>query len=46
VSGIKAALDLSGYHGGLPRSPLLPLSPKSRQKVSAALREARAGLEL
>jgi 4-hydroxy-2-oxoglutarate aldolase len=46
VSGIKAALDLSGYHGGLPRSPLLPLSPKSRQMVSAALREARAGLEL
>jgi 4-hydroxy-2-oxoglutarate aldolase len=46
VSGIKAALDLSGYHGGLPRSPLLPLSTESRQKVSAALREARAGLEL
>ena len=46
VSGIKAALDLSGYHGGLPRSPLLPLSAESRQMVSAALREARAGLEL
>jgi 4-hydroxy-2-oxoglutarate aldolase len=46
VSGIKAALDLSGYHGGLPRSPLLPLSPDSRQMVSAALREARAGMEL
>jgi 4-hydroxy-2-oxoglutarate aldolase len=46
VSGIKAALDLSGYHGGLPRSPLLPLSAKSRQMVSSALREARAGLEL
>jgi 4-hydroxy-2-oxoglutarate aldolase len=46
VSGVKAALDLSGYHGGLPRSPLLPLSAESRHRVSAALREARAGLEL
>jgi len=46
VPGIKAALDLSGYFGGLPRSPLLPLSPESRQAVSAALREAHAGLEL
>ncbi len=46
VPGIKAALDLSGYHGGPPRSPLLPLGPESRQAVAAALREARAGLEL
>jgi len=46
VSGIKVALDLSGYHGGPPRSPLLPLSVELRQAVSAALREAHAGLEL
>jgi 4-hydroxy-2-oxoglutarate aldolase len=46
VSGIKAALDLSGYHGGLPRSPLLPLSARSRRRVSMALKEALAGLEL
>ena len=46
VPGIKAALDLSGYHGGPPRSPLLALGPESRQAVAAALREARAGLEL
>lgn len=46
VPGIKAALDFSGYHGGPPRSPLLPLGPESRQAVAAALREARAGLEL
>jgi 4-hydroxy-2-oxoglutarate aldolase len=45
VSGVKAALDLSGYHGGPPRSPLLPLSAESRRAVSAALKEARAGLE-
>ena len=46
VSGIKVALDLSGYHGGPPRSPLLPLSVELGQAVSAALREAHAGLEL
>jgi 4-hydroxy-2-oxoglutarate aldolase len=46
VPGVKVALDLSGYHGGPPRSPLLPLGAKSRHTVWAALREARAGLEL
>ena len=46
VSGIKAALDLSGYHGGIPRSPLLPLGAESHRVVSAALKEARAGLEI
>lgn len=46
VPGIKAALDLSGYYGGPPRLPLLPLSAEARQAVSAALNEARAGLEV
>jgi 4-hydroxy-2-oxoglutarate aldolase len=46
VSGIKAALDFTGYRGGLPRSPLLPLSAESQRVVSAAVKEARAGLEL
>ncbi len=45
VSGIKAALDLSGYHGGPPRAPLLRLSAAQRRAVAAALREARQGLE-
>ena len=45
VSGIKAALDLSGYHGGPPRMPLAPLNAASRKTVAAGLREARRGLE-
>ncbi len=38
VAGIKAALDLCGYHGGPPRSPLQPLSKVELQRVRAALR--------
>jgi 4-hydroxy-2-oxoglutarate aldolase len=45
VPGIKVALDLSGYAGGLPRAPLAPLGPAAREVVAAALRQARAGLE-
>ncbi len=45
VSGVKAALDLSGYHGGAPRSPLVPLDAAARKVVAAALKEARQGLE-
>ena len=45
VPGIKAALDLCGYAGGVPRPPLLPLTPTARRDVAATLREVRAGLE-
>ena len=45
VPGIKAALDLSGYAGGFPRAPLIPLGAASRELVAAALREARSGLQ-
>lgn len=45
VSGIKAALDLSGYNGGPPRAPLVALNAVQRRAVAAALREARAGLD-
>jgi len=45
VPGIKAALDLSGYAGGFPRTPLAPLGPAGRKLVAEALQEARAGLE-
>ncbi len=27
VPGVKAAMDLAGFHGGIPRRPLLPLTP-------------------
>ncbi|MGH9407526.1 MAG: dihydrodipicolinate synthase family protein [Terriglobia bacterium] len=46
VAGIKAALDLSGYHGGPPRAPLMEVSPANRRKIAAALKEARAGLDV
>jgi 4-hydroxy-2-oxoglutarate aldolase len=44
VAGVKAALDLRGYHGGIPRLPLLPASIQAKRKIAAALREANAGL--
>jgi 4-hydroxy-2-oxoglutarate aldolase len=39
IPGIKYALDLCGYKGGKPRSPLLPLHRPEERKVAAALRE-------
>ena len=44
ISGIKCALDLCGYKGGKPRSPLLPLRPAEERKVAAALREVGISL--
>ena len=44
VAGIKAALDLCGYHGGIPRLPLLPASAQAKKQIAAALHEANAGL--
>ncbi len=45
VSGIKAAYELSGYAGGNPRLPLIPLSDAARRVVAGMLRDSRAGLE-
>jgi 4-hydroxy-2-oxoglutarate aldolase len=44
VPGVKAALDLFGGHGGIPRLPLLPVSAKAKKEIAAVLREANAGL--
>ena len=41
VPGLKAALDLLGYFGGMPREPLLPLSDSTRDDVATTLRRAR-----
>ncbi|MGQ0813311.1 MAG: dihydrodipicolinate synthase family protein [Gemmatimonadota bacterium] len=38
--GTKAALDLVGYQGGPPRSPLKPLSSKEQQQVAQVLQGA------
>lgn len=40
VPGIKFALDLLGYAGGLPRPPLRPLAEHDRRAVEAALESA------
>ena len=42
VAGVKYALDLLGYHGGVPRPPLKPLPESRRHEAAAAL--ASAGL--
>ncbi|HEY0873362.1 MAG TPA: dihydrodipicolinate synthase family protein [Vicinamibacterales bacterium] len=41
VAGLKAALDLTGYVGGPPRSPLRPITDEGR----AAIRDALATLQ-
>jgi 4-hydroxy-2-oxoglutarate aldolase len=40
VPGLKAALELLGYHGGSPRLPLLPLGENQRVELEKILREA------
>ncbi len=37
IPALKAALDMLGYQGGMPRRPLKPLAPKEREIVKAAL---------
>jgi 4-hydroxy-2-oxoglutarate aldolase len=33
VAGVKAAMDCTGYHGDLPRLPLLPADKEIREKI-------------
>ncbi len=40
VSGLKAALDMVGYFGGDPRSPLLPLGENQRNELREILKGA------
>jgi len=40
VPGLKAAMDMLGYHGGYPRLPLLPLGENQRVELEKVLREA------
>ena len=40
VGGLKAAMDMLGYQGGLPRRPLLPLAEPKRQELAAILKAA------
>jgi 4-hydroxy-2-oxoglutarate aldolase len=45
IAGVKFAMDQRGYHGGVPRLPLQPLSDRSKQdilEILAALEPATA----
>ena len=37
VAGLKAALDLSGYNGGVPRPPLRPAPPPVVETIRGQL---------
>lgn len=39
IGGLKAALDLLGYHGGDPRPPLPAASPEARREIGSLLRD-------
>jgi 4-hydroxy-2-oxoglutarate aldolase len=41
VSGLKYVMDCSGYYGGPPRRPLLPLAPAARAEVDRLLDAVR-----
>lgn len=37
VAGVKYAMDLRGFHGGLPRLPLLPLTDEKKHSIADAV---------
>ncbi len=37
IAGLKYAMDLRGYQGGLPRPPLLPLKEEKKQAIAAVI---------
>ena len=48
IAGVKFVMDLRGYHGGVPRPPLLPLSEGAKAaitKVAASLEPAAAAVK-
>ena len=40
VPGLKAAMEMVGFYGGPPRSPLLPLNDEQKNALRGVLREA------
>lgn len=39
VAGVKKAMDITGFYGGEPRLPLLPLGKKEQENVQVAIQE-------
>lgn len=40
IAGLKAAMDLTGFYGGIPRLPLLPLGQAQRETLASILKRA------
>lgn len=38
IAGLKAAMEIAGHHGGVPRLPMQPLSAAARAEIETALR--------
>jgi dihydrodipicolinate synthase/N-acetylneuraminate lyase len=41
VPGLKYAMDLNGYFGGLPRLPLLPLTAEVKSEIESLMTDIR-----
>ncbi|MBV8478394.1 MAG: dihydrodipicolinate synthase family protein [Acidobacteria bacterium] len=41
IPGIKYAMDFNGYYGGIPRSPLLPVTAEIKVEIENLLRDIR-----
>ena len=39
IGGMKAAMDMVGYKGGLPRLPILPASEETKKEIARILKE-------
>ena len=42
IPGLKAAADLKGYYGGIPRLPLTPVIPSAKAEIEAALQHIKS----
>lgn len=38
IAGLKAAMEISGHHGGVPRLPMQPLAASARAEIETALK--------
>ena len=39
IGGMKAAMDMVGYKGGLPRLPIQPASEETKKEIARILKE-------
>ena len=41
IPGLKHAMDLNGYYGGIPRLPLIPAGPDAKREIEVAFHEIK-----